>query len=130
MNKIVVLLFFVSLVFSCQEKTNEIVSSGNTDVIYLLSVEEFATHIKDKEIQLIDVRTEKEFSQGHIEKAKNFDIQSEKFNELALTLDKNKSVYLYCRSGKRSKKASIQLQKLGFKEIYDLKGGFLDWREN
>jgi len=130
-KKIITLSFIcVASVFSCQEKTDAIVLDETLGVIQLLSVEEFVTHIKDKEVQLIDVRTEKEFTEKHIEKAKNFDIQSEKFNELVLTLDKNEAVYLYCRSGKRSKKASVELQKLGFKKIYDLKGGFLAWREN
>jgi len=130
-KKVIALSFIcVASVFSCQEKTDAIVLQDPPEVIQLLSVEEFVTHIKDKEVQLIDVRTEKEFTEKHIEKAKNFDIQSKKFNELALTLDKNEAVYLYCRSGKRSKKASIELQKLGFQKIYDLKGGFLAWKGN
>jgi len=130
-KKIIALsLICIAFVFSCQEKTNAIVFDENPEVIQLLSVEEFITHIKDKEMQLIDVRTEKEFAEGHIEKAKNFDIQSKTFSELASTLDKNKPVYLYCRSGKRSKKASLELQKLGFQKIYDLKGGFLVWENN
>jgi len=130
MKKIVALLLISASVFSCQEKSKKDVSSEKSKVIELLSVKEFATHIQNKNVQLIDVRTEKEFIESHIEKAINFDIRSEKFNELALTLDKNKPVYLYCRSGKRSRKASLTLQKLGFQKIYDLKGGFLLWKEN
>jgi len=130
MKKIIALLLISAFIFSCQEKSKKDVLDKNYEIIELLCVEEFATHIKDKNVQLLDVRTEKEFVESHIEKAKNFDIQSEKFNELALTLDKNKPVYLYCRSGKRSKKASIELQKLGFQKIYDLKGGFSAWKGN
>jgi len=124
------LLLLSAFAFSCKEKTNADILKKNHQVIELLNVEDFAKHIKNKNVQIIDVRTEKEFSQGYIEKAKNFDINSGKFNELVLTLDKNKAVYVYCSSGKRSKKASLELQKLGFNKIYDLKGGFLSWTEN
>ena len=42
-------------------------------------------------------------------------------------LDKNEPIYLYCRSGKRSAKAAQILKEMGFKEIYDMEGGFLNW---
>jgi len=106
------------------------ISDKNSGIIELLEAEEFAKQIKDKNVQLIDVRTEKEFEQGHVEKAKNFDITGKNFNDSVLNLDKNKAVYLYCRSGKRSKKASLELQKLGFQKIYDLKNGFVAWKND
>jgi rhodanese-related sulfurtransferase len=43
-------------------------------------------------------------------------------------LDKEIPIYLYCRSGGRSNKAARQLISLGFKEIYDLQGGYLGWK--
>ena len=42
-------------------------------------------------------------------------------------LDKSKPVLLYCSAGGRSAKASKIFDSLGFKEIYDLKGGYLSW---
>jgi rhodanese-related sulfurtransferase len=45
-------------------------------------------------------------------------------------LDKKNPIYLYCRSGNRSKKSADILIKLGFSEVYDLKGGFVEWNLN
>jgi rhodanese-related sulfurtransferase len=43
-------------------------------------------------------------------------------------LNPSKPVYLYCRSGNRSGKAANLLAKMGFTEIYDLKGGYMSWK--
>jgi len=45
-------------------------------------------------------------------------------------LDKNKDLYIYCRSGNRSGKATRKLESMGFPKIYDLKGGILNWNQN
>jgi len=45
-------------------------------------------------------------------------------------LDKSKPVYLYCRSGNRSKKSADILIELGFSKVYDLNGGFIEWNLN
>jgi rhodanese-related sulfurtransferase len=44
-------------------------------------------------------------------------------------LPKEAPVFIYCRSGKRSKKAAIQMDCLGFKKIFDLDGGYLAWKK-
>ena len=44
--------------------------------------------------------------------------------------DKNKEIYVYCRSGKRSGKAAAKLKEQGFTKIYDLQGGILNWEKN
>ncbi|MET1258243.1 rhodanese-like domain-containing protein [Flagellimonas sp. DF-77] len=90
------------------------------------------THIKSevigKEVQLIDVRTPKEFDAGHIEGAVNFNIaDAATFLEQLATLDKNKPVYLYCKLGGRSGKAAQILKKEGFTNIFDYSGGYQDW---
>ncbi len=110
---------------SCQKKeTLQITTVENTEVIELLTPDEFAEHIKNQDVQLIDVRMKSEFDQGHIEGAKNFHIYGKEFQDSILTLDKEQPVYLYCKAGARSEEASLELKKLGFKKVYDLKGGF------
>lgn len=124
MKKIVLLFVFMILV-SCQKKeTLQITSEENFEVIELLHSDEFAEHIKNGDVQLIDVRMKKEFDEGHIDGAKNFHIYGKEFQDSILTLDKEKPVYLYCKAGARSEEAALELKKLGFKKIYDLKGGF------
>ncbi|MGY5353324.1 rhodanese-like domain-containing protein [Wenyingzhuangia sp. IMCC45467] len=95
-----------------------------------LKYDDFKKEINKKGTQLVDVRTAAEYKQGAINKAKNINVLSADFLEKTKQLDKNKPVYLYCRSGKRSQKALKILQKHGFKEVYDLEGGYLNWQSN
>ncbi|KDN54334.1 rhodanese-like domain-containing protein [Flavobacterium seoulense] len=108
-------IFFFTLFFSyAQIKTVE--------------VNAFAKEIKTtQKPQILDVRTPEEFAGGHIDNAANIDWQNENFVKNTEKLDKNKPVYVYCRSGKRSLKASEKLEELGFKKIYNLDGGYLQW---
>lgn len=93
-----------------------------------VEVTAFAKEIKTtQKPQILDVRTPEEFAEGHINNATNIDWQGENFVKNAEKLSKNKPVYVYCRSGKRSLKASEKLAELGFKKIYNLDGGFLKW---
>ena len=102
-------------------------NSTESSVIKVLSAEEFKTQTENKNVQLIDVRTPKEFNSGHIDKAKNIDFYSKNFNKEFNKLNKDQAVYVYCRSGVRSRKTSKKLEAMGFKEIYDLKGGILNY---
>jgi len=79
------------------------------------------------QVQLVDVRTPKEYAEGHIEGAVNMNFNGDNFTQEIETLTKTMAVYLYCRSGKRSASAARQMGELGFKEVYDLDGGILAW---
>jgi rhodanese-related sulfurtransferase len=96
--------------------------------IKTVAVPAFAKEIKtNKKPQILDVRTPSEFAEGHIDNAVNVDWQGEDFVKNAEKFNKNKPVYVYCRSGRRSLKASEKLEELGFKNIYNLDGGYLKW---
>lgn len=84
----------------------------------------------DSLIQLIDVRTPKEYKAGFIENSQNINLFSSSFKEEINRLDKGKPVFVYCRSGKRSHKSLKFFYKAGFSKIYDLEGGFLNWKSN
>ena len=100
-------------------------SANNVEV---LSKENYAQEIKKGGVQLVDVRTAREFNAGHIKGAKNFDLFSQKqFTSGFETLDKSKPVYIYCQSGNRSKKAAMRLVGMGFETIIDLAGGYNSW---
>ncbi len=99
------------------------------DQVEILSPKEFKSQITKKIIQLVDVRTPREFNGGHIKGAKNIDMFQQANFELQFgKLAKDQPVYLYCRSGMRSQKAARRLVKLGFEQIYDLQGGYINWR--
>lgn len=95
----------------------------------LLTPEEFREAISQEDVILIDVRTPEEFSEGHIKGSKNIDFLAPGFSSRFKDFNKEQPVYIYCRSGNRSGKAAKVLSEMGFKTIYDLKGGFLAWKE-
>jgi len=104
-------------------------SSRTEAVAVVVEPVEFQQKLQEDEVQLIDVRTPEEYAAGHLEGAINIDFLSEDFLEQMSKLDKNKPLLLYCRSGNRSGKATIQLHEEGFKNITDMKGGYQAWQE-
>jgi rhodanese-related sulfurtransferase len=77
--------------------------------------------------QLIDVRTPEEFAAGHLEGAVNINFFDDNFEDQIKQLDRSKTVFVYCKSGGRSGKASNMMQALEFEKIYDMAGGYTAW---
>lgn len=114
------LLMFLSTLFSCQQQKGNFKS---------LPVEEFASVIQDEDVQRLDVRTVAEYSEGHIPGTMNINVLDDSFATIAdSVLQKDKPVALYCRSGKRSKKAAAILSSKGY-VVYDLDKGLNAWQE-
>ncbi|MBO3116384.1 rhodanese-like domain-containing protein [Winogradskyella sp. DF17] len=101
---------------------------SKSTAITLLSPEEFREKVNQGDIQIVDVRTPSEYKSGHIKNAQNIDFFSGKFNVEFNKLDMAKPIYLYCRSGNRSRQTAKKLENIGFTEIYDLKGGILNYK--
>ena len=119
MNRIVVLsLIFI---FSCELL--------NSPEINIISESDFV-EIQDSDYTLIDVRTQDEFDLGHIDSAINLDFYSETFQNDILSLPKNETIVLYCRTNNRSSKTANILKENGFKEILVLEGGITEWVKN
>ena len=96
----------------------------------ILNVADYKDVVIGKDVQLVDVRTPKEYEAGYIDDAINIDFMNqETFKQSFEKLDKNNPLYIYCRSGNRSQKSVPLLEALGFKEIYDLKGGYNAWSQ-
>lgn len=92
-----------------------------------VDAEEFAREIAKPGVQLVDVRTAAEYAEGHIADAVNIDVTASDFAEKISTLDKERTVALYCRSGRRSKRAAEQAVQMGYK-VVELDGGILSWQ--
>ena len=119
MNRIVVLsLIFI---FSCELL--------NSPEINIISESDFV-EIQDSDYTLIDVRTQDEFDLGHIDSAINLDFYSETFQNDILSLPKNETIVLYCRTNNRSRKTANILKENGFREISVLDGGITEWVKN
>ena len=110
------LVFFLILVSCTQQKPK----------IQQVEKKIFQELIK-QEVQLVDVRTPGEYQGGSIGNAQNIDFNSTDFKAQVSKLDRNKPVLVFCAVGGRSARASKVLESLGFKEIYDLKGGYSAW---
>lgn len=81
-------------------------------------------------IQLLDVRTQEEWDEGHLKGAKRVDFTAEGFLEKAkAALDPKKPVLVYCRSGGRSAKATQALREAGFATVHDMDGGITAWQK-
>lgn len=92
-----------------------------------VTADEFENALYDGHVQLLDVRSADEYSQGHIANAENIDVQQPDFIEKAQAkLDHANPVYVYCRSGKRSMLAAQKLVKAGFK-VVNLRDGIVGW---
>ena len=71
---------------------------------------------------LIDVRTEGEFSQGHIDGALNIPWEQTDNLLAAIGTDKQRPVVVYCRSGNRSGKSKAKLDSLGYTNVFNAMG--------
>ena len=91
-----------------------------------ISAEEAYEMMASQEVVVVDVRTREEYDGGHIENAvlvPNESIGSEMPEALP---DKEATLLIYCRSGRRSKDAAQKLLALGYQSVYDF-GGVIDW---
>lgn len=111
-------LAFIICITSCKKKQK---------TYRTVTVEEFSNEIAGNDIQIVDVRTPEEYQDGNISGSINIDINDNRFAERARELlDTAKTIAIYCRSGRRSKKAADILSKQGY-NIIELDGGFISW---
>ncbi len=100
---------------------------GNGGKVTNLNVNDFAKKITDSSVTLVDVRTPGEFASGHIAGATNVDFESGNFEQDIQKLDKTKTYAVYCRSGNRSGQATALMVEDGFKAVFNLDGGVINW---
>ena len=93
-----------------------------------VDADSFAQVIEDTTVVRLDVRTASEYSQGHIPGALLIDVTQADFMQKAeQLLQKDKTIALYCRSGRRSKTAAQQLAQHGY-QVIELNTGFNSWK--
>lgn len=144
MKKAQIILFFLNLFIvgnACNNPNSDIQVSDEpidpTEIImeeqgtpeYLdLKVDAFRQKLESTENAIvIDVRTAAEIAEGKITGALEMDFYKDDFQNQILELDKNKSYFMYCRSGNRSGQASKFMTKNGFTQVYNLDGGYSAW---
>ena len=122
-------IFTIALVLFFAGCSNAQTKKGTS---FVQNIEPAEFQISSENHTVIDVRTPQEVAQGKIKNALNVNFYDADFEEQVskLGLDKNKEVYLYCRSGGRSGSAATKLSGFGFTKVYNLTGGMMGWQSN
>ncbi len=116
------LILALALLAACQGK-------GGSDLMDLSPREFFAQlQAKGDSILLVDVRTPEEFESGHLRGAVLVDFHGAGFAAEVAKLPKDKQLYVYCRSGRRSKAAVPVFTDAGFKPVRNLAEGIIAWQ--
>lgn len=92
-------------------------SMNNDDIAKILS---------KKNVQVVDVRTSQEYNSGHLPNAINIDVNQPDFETRIMILKKKRPVVVYCRSGRRSKKAAQVMAARGY-QVYEMDKGYINW---
>jgi len=95
-------------------------------IISITPAEVYKIITNDEDYIILDVRTQDEYNEGHLDKALLIPVDELK-GRLG-ELPKDKPIIVYCRSGARSNRAANILIENGFTEVYDM-GGILSWQE-
>lgn len=82
---------------------------------------------KGEKLIIVDVRTKEEYDDGHIPNSLLIPYDEIEAKAATLLPDKNASIIVYCRSGRRSEIAAKSLMKLGYTNVADM-GAISDWK--
>ena len=95
--------------------------------VSLLMPSEAIQLINHKDALVVDVRTDKEYQQGHVMNALHIPLGMLDNRIAELQAYKTSSIVMVCRSGARSGQAASKLKKLGFADVHNLGGGMMAW---
>ena len=123
-KRVLSLILGIMLVFSgCENKDTDMKNNTYEKISMSEGIERMAA---DEDFILLDVRRADEFAAGHIPGAVNLPNEKIGTEEIAYLPDKNQTIYIYCRSGNRSKQAADKLLALGYTSLIEF-GGILDY---
>lgn len=124
-------LFALSSLLALSACNSQQPAAGSTVKGGLLDAQAFQKQLQaTADAVLIDLRTPGEVSQGIIAGAKVLDYNAGELTAELPKMDKNKPYFIYCAGGGRSGEAAQLLKQQGFKEVYDLQGGMMNWKRN
>ena len=124
-------LAFVIFLYGCGENVaekNKTADNTEKETAYMTITGEEAKELMDStaDYVLLDVREEDEFATGHIEGAILIPYESIEERAEEELPDKQQTILVYCRSGRRSAIAAESLAALGYEDVRDF-GGIIDW---
>jgi len=104
-------------------------AQGDTEYLEL-NAKQAKELIEESSPLILDVRTPNEYYRGHIEDSRLIPLQQLEMRVSEIEQYKGKEILLYCRSGNRSTVAAEILNRNGFKKLYNLKHGIIDWKKS
>jgi thioredoxin 1 len=116
------IVFFLTAFMMVQDAV-----SGQNPSTIQVSSPEFAKIVVEDIGVLLDVRTMREFQNGHIANAGNLNYYAFDFRRRLLLLPKDQPIYLYCNTGYRSDRAADFLIRNGYERVYNLQHGIMEW---
>ena len=130
MKKIILFLLAVVVLVGCQSKpvTGETVTVAG-DSYQKITSDELNTMLKNKDFVFVNVHIPFEGNIPNTDLSIPYDQISSPENLSQLPADKSAKIVLYCRSGRMSEIAAEELVSLGYTNIWDLKGGIVDWEQ-
>ena len=130
MKKIILFLLGVVVLVGCQSKpvTGETVTVAG-DTYQKITSDELNTMLKNKDFVFVNVHIPFEGNIPNTDLSIPYDQISAPENLSQLPADTSAKIVLYCRSGRMSEIAAEELVSLGYTNIWDLKGGMVDWEQ-
>ncbi len=124
-------ILMCSFLLACnaQNETKEAASAPAAPLqgIQDVDVAAFKAKMAEENVVLLDVRTPEEVAAGKIEGALEIDVLADDFAQKIQALEKDKTYLVYCKAGSRSARACKAMEKAGFKDLYNLTGGYTAW---
>ncbi|MCC7551373.1 MAG: rhodanese-like domain-containing protein [Methanobacterium sp.] len=111
---------------SDENEINQVIRNLSPEVAHKLLEE----NLDNPDFIILDIRTSKEFSTGHIEGALNLDFYADDFQEQIEKGDKDKKYLICCGSGVRSSKLLKTMGYAGYLEVYNVLGGMRMWEKS
>ncbi len=131
-HSFILLISVFSLAACAQNNKNqapELATEQTAPIAMNINTDEFARLMQEKKDAIIlDIRTDEEVAAGFIEGKTQIDFYDAAFKDKVSAFDRNTPIMLYCRSAGRSTQALGMMTEMGFKEVYNLEGGFEAWK--
>lgn len=112
-------VYFLLIFFACTAQSPQGVEKIDAERLI---------ELQNSGVQVVDIRTKKEYDNGHIPGVIHIDYFASDFIDQIKRLDLSKPIIIHCAVGGRSGKAAQKMQEAGFTAIYDYSGGFSDWK--
>lgn len=128
-TKIIIISILTAAVFAAGYYVMSLSNSPEKTVGGILNASELQNALeKEKDFVLVDVRTPDEHEAGHLSGSLLVPLDTIDRNAENVLTDKDKKLFVYCRTGRRSAEAVGKLRSMGYTNVYDVSGGITAWQ--